>query len=315
MIGDALDVAAPAEAVMSFIADTRNAALLMDQADGVRVVPVPGTPVGEVGERQVVIVPWPAGYVTTVREVVARGPERIVTRTSAPSGLLSSFAVEPLGPETCRLFHVRSVAVTAQLADQLRATVPQGVRWALASIAHHVAGAPAVGPPPGASTAEDRSRRAAELRALHTRAGVQRTATEASIEIDAPPPVVWALVSDARHEPAAPDRADTVCFTVPGTPAGAVGELRCRVHGTAERATAELSELVALDIGRMLATRQVAPGIHDRVTTVMLEPVGTRSRVTCRVELVDHDPAPAARERRRAELEAYLGGIRLLAES
>lgn len=306
-----LAVRAPAERAFAVLADPANAPLRTGSPASFGFV-VPGTPAGMVGERRCVVVPSTFGtaLVGAVSDVVEVVPgRRLVLMPRGPGRpLRTTLAAEPTGPDTCVLrvsVHATAPAAGTALIDELHGAE---LEHDLAAVAHVVAG----GPPPGpvVEGVLAKRMRTADDRAAWQLATAPRTTitVHAAVDVPVPPVRAWLAVADARGDRWWDHDPDAVSFTVPGTPAGRVGELRCVLrHETGGLGTA-IAEVLAVDEGRALVTRD--RGHQPGVRTTWVEPAPGGSRITREAVLDVLDDSPA---RRAHEAEDLRRGLEALA--
>ncbi|KQR11750.1 hypothetical protein ASF78_10975 [Cellulomonas sp. Leaf334] len=236
---------------------------------------VPGTPAGFVGERRVTL--------TRVRDdqVAATLVERIdmvhgrqVATRNLINGMELTTVVEERGPSSCQLTYVLRTAP----ADESLAAASLDAR--LARVSAYVAGEP---PPSGRPEVP-----------LPDPVDVQMGQVVVVGTVSAPPAEVWATVrtaGGALAELARPEAATVV--TVPGTPAGEVGERICIV--AFDPPFVQVLEVVAQDVGRSVTVRYLtAPTTAARTVALMPSALGTQVAITIDfvapgAELADHE--------------------------
>lgn len=293
----ALPVAAPAEVALGVLADPASASLQVSEPGAFGFV-VPGTPAGAVGERRVVVVPDPwshalLGVVSDVVEVVP-GRRVVVMPRGAGRPLRRTLTADPTGPDSCVLRVALDAHAPADGVALMHETLAPELDHALAAVAHHLG----VGPPPAPpheSVVLRNIRRDDERRAWRTAAVPHVTVTvHASAVVPAAPLRVWLAVTDARHDHWWQPDPDAVAFTVPGTPAGRPGELRCVVRYGGGGLEATFAETLAVDEGQAFVTRD--RGFFSGVRTTWVEPVAGGARVTREavLDLLDGSPATHA---------------------
>ncbi|WP_199422400.1 SRPBCC family protein [Actinotalea solisilvae] len=295
----ALPVAAPAEVALGVLADPASAAFQVSEPGAFGFV-VPGTPAGAVGERRVVVVPDPwshalLGAVSDVVEVV-RGRRVVVVPRAAGRPLRRTFAAEPTGPDSCVLRIALDAHAPAAGVGLMHETLAPELEHALAAVAHHLGDGPPPAPPREGVVLRN-IRRDDEHRAWRAAAAPRVTVTvHATVVVPAPALRVWLAVTDARHDHWWQPDPDAVAFTVPGTPPGRPGELRCVVRHGGGGLEATLAETLAVDEGEAFVTRD--RGFFSGVRTTWLEPVAGGTRVTREavLDLLDGSPATQAHE-------------------
>jgi hypothetical protein len=140
----------------------------------------------------------------------------------------------------------------------------------------------------------------------------ERATITAQTAIAAPAGRVWALAWDPATS-LLTDEGVSYSFTVPGTPAGQVGEIQCHVRTFAEGAQVGiLTEVVELDPGRRAVTRSLTQPGPDRNTTEVI-PVDERSCLL-RVTYLTHGLDAQAQAAVRTYAENYVTRLRDIAE-
>ncbi|RYV49394.1 SRPBCC family protein [Pengzhenrongella frigida] len=297
-----LDLDCPADTAWRFVTDPANGRLLGGDPNGFEFV-VPGSPRGEVGERLCAFTTRADGaLIGQVEEVVRLEPGRLrVARSlSTEHAFSGTLAVVPLSDRTCRL----SLELTAQVhpaeSEAVREQMITGTGRVVRRASHHLAGTtPPLEPPPAPRPA---CRDASALVAV---------AARATVEVAVGPEVVWGFLLDAGNDRLDSEDPEAFGCTVPGTPSGQVGELRCvishRANGTL---VATLQEVVALDPQRSMVTRGRST-THPAGTTLRLEASPTGTRLTVQVDLEEHvSSAEAARLRFVGGAEAHLARVK-----
>ncbi|MBX9244055.1 SRPBCC family protein [Actinotalea ferrariae] len=306
----ALHVAAPAERALAVLADPASTAFTAGEPGGFGFV-VPGTPAGAVGERRVVVHPdpWSSALIAAVADVVDVVPGRrvVVLPRGAGRPLRRTMTAEPTGPDSCVLRVALDAFAPASGIALMQETLGPELEHALAAVAHHLG----VGPPPAPpheSVVLRNIRKDDERRAWRS-AGVPRVTVRvhASVDVAAPPLRAWLAVLDARHDHWWQHDPDAVAFTVPGTPSGQVGELRCVVAHGSSGLEATFAETVAVDEGAAFVTRD--RGFFAGVRTTWVEPATGGTRVTREAVLDLLDGSPEAHARQTAALGRGLDAL------
>jgi hypothetical protein len=142
---------------------------------------------------------------------------------------------------------------------------------------------------------------------------LESVAVTAQAAIAAPADQVWTLAWDPATS-VLTEEGTTRAFTVPGTPAGQVGEIQCHVQtlpGGAQ--VGMLTEVVELEPGRRAVTRSLTqPGPDRSITEV--RPIDERSCVL-RLTHLTHGLNPEAQAAVRTHAESYVARLRDIAEA
>lgn len=275
-------------------------ALLPDVLLGSDVLPtfvVPGTPAGEVGELRCVVTRRSDGALAgTVHELLAIVPGRTRVHSEAQQyqDFVTTTTVEPVSETACEVAVWFTFQTSRKKAETSRrqAEVVPGLH--LDRLVDHLAGVPA---PPTVLVPHDES-------------DLDGTEIVVSSIVGAPPAEVWAVVRPAEQARLDQDDPDAVTFTVPGTPAGQVGEQICLVaRWRPPVREVAILEVIAQDPGRSFAVRSLSAP-HLLAQAVVLDAVPGGTQVTVIVSLQDHGPVLARESaRRRAAAAAYLARI------
>ncbi|WP_456786308.1 hypothetical protein [Cellulomonas sp. P5_C5] len=279
-------IAAPAHQVWELVSDSRLFERTAARGHLWTFV-VPGTPAGFVGERRVTLTRSGDDQITaTLVERIAMEDGRQVVTRNLVNGIEMTTTVEPRGSTSCELSYVLGAT---DPADEPLAAASLDAR--LARMSAHVAGEP-----PSAGRSDVPVLDHVEVRAV--RVVVVGT-------VLAPPAEVWTAVRTAGGvlvELAEPDGACVT--TVPGTPAGEVGEQICIV--AFDPPFVQVLEVVAQEVGRSLTVRyRTAPTQVDR--TVSLTPSAAGTDVTITIDFVAPVADLASQEARMRDVaETFL---------
>ncbi len=311
VVSRSLAVRASAEHAFAVLADPANAPLRTGDPGSFGFV-VPGTPVGMVGERRCAVLPAPFGaaLVGAVSDVVELAPgRRMVIMPRGPGRpLRTTLSAEPTGPDSCVLRVDVDATAPAAGTAYIDEFYGAELEHDLAAVAHVVAGAPRPGPVVEGVLAK-RMRIADEQAAWQVTSRPRTTITvHAIVDVPVPPLRAWLAVIDARGDRWWQHDPDAVSFTVPGTPVGQVGELRCIVRHTNGGLDTAFSEVLAVEEGHALVTRD--RGFQPGVRTTWVEPAPGGARVTREAVL---DVFGDSAERRAHEAEDLRRGLEALA--
>ncbi|MBB2923252.1 hypothetical protein [Cellulomonas cellasea] len=259
---------------------------------------VPGTPVGAVGEVRCVL-RWrrDGALVGTLHELLAvvPGHTRVQRERQELQTLVTTTTVDPLPDGSCRVAVWFAFQTARRGADAARTRMEVVPRRQLALLADRLAGAPAV---PAVLEPHDES-------------DLDGHELMVSTTVPATPEAVWAVVRPAEAARLDVADPDAVTFTVPGTPAGEIGEQICVVATWRPPVReAAVLEVIAQDPGRSFAVRSLSAP-HLLAQAVVLEAVPGGTEVTVVVSLQEHAPVLAREAARRWDAaEAYLARMR-----
>jgi len=240
-------------------------------ADHLWTFVVPGTPVGLVGERRISLSGGRGRPISgAIVERIAMDPGRRLVTRGLKTEVEVTTTVEPLNSGICVLtYGVRGPSRFGRL-DEHRETVARSLDRRLLRMSAYVTGQ-AIPPDEPQVWSPDLSD--------HLPGRVVVTGT-----VSAPPGVVWSaarIAGGSVVDRAAP-RSATVA-TIPGTPAGEVGEQIC--IASYDPPFVEVIEVTAQEAGRSLAVRYLTAATPvDK--TVTLTPNGDGTDVTITIEFV-----------------------------
>lgn len=317
VVAEQFDIGCSAERAIAFVGDVASVPL-MTRTQPMVAFTVPGTPAGQPGERQVVVrLRADGAMIGTLREVVELVPgRRLVTRElSGEPQMVRTFTAEPLGESACRLRYERAIDAPRRELRLVRAQAPSAVRYTLALVAHHAGGAPLREPEPESRELRRHREQLEQQTWAHAQMPLSQSTVHSSADVAAVADRVWEAILDVGNDRLASADPDAVSFTVPGTPSGAIGELRCVVRHLSHRAlVGSFAETVAVEPGRALVLRNRSTS-HSTSTTFTVVPTTAGTRVDARMEVEDHDASGRSRSSYREILDAYLTGIRRLVEA
>ncbi|WP_182112724.1 MULTISPECIES: hypothetical protein [unclassified Actinotalea] len=292
-------IAAPAADALRVLVDPASTPAI--EGPDTFTVLVPGRPVGAVGERRCFVRPVGAGAALSgsLQEVVEVDPGRrwASVDLSGSMRLRRSVTAEPVSPDTCLLRVAIEGVGPDGVARHLEGALGPLLDHDLTAAAHLVAGWPP--PPPPEPNAMLRRIRAQDEQALWRLVRAPRETVRAHdvVRTSAAPVRAWLAVADARNDCWDDPDPDAVSFTVPGTPPGQVGELRCRVHHGSTGIDGHIAEVMAVDPGEAIVVRE--RGLVAAVRTTWVAPDGAGTRITR--EVVVDSPTPEATRLRLAE--------------
>ncbi len=275
-------------------------ALLPDALLGADEMPtfvVPGTAVDDIGEvRCLVRRRGDGALVGSLHELLAIVPGHTrVTREVRQLPLVTTTTVEPTSDTSCEVAVWLTFPSIRKEAEEMRARMAIVPRVQLDELTDRLAGLPPV----------------ATRRTQHDESDLRSAEVHVRDTLPATPADVWAVVRPAENARLDQADPDAVTFTVPGTPAGEVGEKICLVaRWRPPIREAAILEVIAQESGTSFAVRSLsAPHLLAQAVVLKAVPGGTEMTVT--VHLHEHEPV-IEREAatRRAAALAYLDRVR-----